>query len=337
MIAAYYDIQHDTIDTFNLSLNEKTKLRGLLEIVTFASEFDEVPIRHHEDVLLQRIYNRVPIKVADVNFDSPHHKANILLQAHFSRFTLPADLAADLEVILGKVINLLYACVDVMTSHGFLNALNAMELCQMCVQAMWVPTDSALKQIPHFSAEVIGRSQDAGIQSVYDIGDMEDEDRNKMLQMDTRQMVDVANFVNAYPSIDITHEVQTGEEEMFANGDIFVKVTLERDVDEDDDAPTGEVVAPFFPGRKSEMWWIVIGEPSTKQLLFIKKVTVQKRTASTIKFSVPTAGKHDLQIYLMSDSYVDADKVTDFSITVKEGEDEDEEDEEDEDEEMGES
>lgn len=136
-----------------MSLNERTKLKGLLEVVSSASEFEDVPIRHHEDILLKRIYDRSPVKLESQDYESPHFKTFVLLQAHFSRMVLPADLASDQAMILGRVIGLLSACVDVMSSSAYLSALGAMDLSQMCVQAMW-ETDSPLKQIPHFDTQV---------------------------------------------------------------------------------------------------------------------------------------------------------------------------------------
>ena len=140
---------------FTLSLKERTKLKGLLEVVSSSAEFESIPIRRHEDVLLKRLYDRVPVKLdaSSVNFEAPHFKTFLLLQAHFGRIQLPADLVADQKLILEKVLTLLSACVDVMSSNAWLNALGAMDLAQMCVQAVW-DRDSVLKQIPHFEPEV---------------------------------------------------------------------------------------------------------------------------------------------------------------------------------------
>lgn len=55
MIAAYYNIHHETVAIFNESLTDKTKLRGLLEIVSAATEFESIPIRHREDLTLRKI------------------------------------------------------------------------------------------------------------------------------------------------------------------------------------------------------------------------------------------------------------------------------------------
>jgi pre-mRNA-splicing helicase BRR2 len=134
-------------------LKERTKLKGLLEVVSSSAEFESIPIRRHEDTLLRRIYDRVPVKLDQADFEAPHFKTFLLLQAHFSRLQLPPDLAADQALVLEKVLNLLSACVDVMSSNAWLNALGAMDLSQMCVQAMW-ENDSPLKQIPHFEPEV---------------------------------------------------------------------------------------------------------------------------------------------------------------------------------------
>ena len=142
-----------TVEVYTLSLKERTKLKGLLEVVSSSAEFESIPIRRHEDVLLRRIYERVPVKLDQADFEAPHFKTFLLLQAHFSRIQLPPDLVADQKLVLEKVLNLLSACVDVMSSNAWLNALGAMDLSQMCVQAMW-ETDSPLKQIPHFDAEV---------------------------------------------------------------------------------------------------------------------------------------------------------------------------------------
>ena len=47
--------------------------------------------------------------------------------------------------------------MDVLSSNGWLSpALAAMELAQMATQAMW-GRDSYLKQLPHFTAEIIKR------------------------------------------------------------------------------------------------------------------------------------------------------------------------------------
>ena len=45
MIAAYYYINYTTIELFSMSLNNKTKIRGLIEIVAAAAEFEDLQVK----------------------------------------------------------------------------------------------------------------------------------------------------------------------------------------------------------------------------------------------------------------------------------------------------
>lgn len=65
-----------------------------------------------------------------------------------------------LALLPTQAIRLIQACVDVLSSNGWLSpALAAMELAQMVTQAMW-SKDSYLKQLPHFTSEHIKRCTD---------------------------------------------------------------------------------------------------------------------------------------------------------------------------------
>ncbi|KAH7368969.1 pre-mRNA-splicing factor brr2 [Plectosphaerella cucumerina] len=335
MIAAYYNISYITMQTFLLSLSARTKLKGILEIVTSATEFESIQIRRHEEGILRRIYDRVPVKMAQPAYDSPHFKAFVLLQAHFSRMQLPIDLAKDQEIIVSKVLSLLSATVDVLSSDGHLNAMNAMEMSQMTVQGMW-DRDSPLKQIPHFSPEVVKVANEFGIKDIFDFMEAMNPEENadyatliKRLGLSQKQLSEAAEFTNSkYPDIELEHEVLDAED-IRAGESSFIQVQIQRQIEEDE-AFDPEVHAPFYPSKKLESWWLVVGEDSTKSVLGIKRVTVGRTFQGKLEFTVPTAGKHNLKLFLMSDSYVGVDQEREFSVDAAEGmdEDEDEEDEE---------
>jgi pre-mRNA-splicing helicase BRR2 len=207
MIAAYYYINYSTIELFSMSLNAKTKIRGLIEIISNAAEYESIPIRHHEDSILKQLLTKVPHKITNLKFSDPHVKTNLLLQAHLSRMGLSAELQSDTEEILSKSIRLIQACVDVLSSNGWLGpAMAAMELAQMVTQAVW-NKDSYLKQLPHFTPELIKRCNEKGVESVFDIMDLDDDERNSLLHLDEAKMADVARFCNRYPNIELTYEV----------------------------------------------------------------------------------------------------------------------------------
>ena len=358
MIAAYYNISFITMQTFLLSLTGRTKLKGILEIVTSATEFESIQIRRREDHILRQIYDRVPVKMAQPSYESPHFKAFVLLQAHFSRMQLPVDLAKDQEMILSRILNLLSGCVDVLSSEGHLNAMSAMEMSQMVVQAMW-DRDSPLKQIPYFTDDVIKAAQKAGAQDIFEFMDLMDPSENKnynkmikALGLDNKQLAQAASFTNEkYPNVEIEFEVE--DPASIASGQpAYVKIAITRPVDDDDDDEDDEtqenggaskggisevdttVHAPFFSPssiRKMENWWLVVGDETEKSLLGIKRVTLATRRLDLrLEFTPQRPGKQDLKLFLMCDSYVGVDQDPGFAVEVAEGMDEDEEEEGDE-------
>ena len=104
MIAAYYYINYRTIELFSKTLTARTKIRGLLDIVASAAEFEAIPIRHGEESALRQICARLPSKLDPKSkYNDPHVKANVLLQAHLSRVPISAELQKDTNEILTTV------------------------------------------------------------------------------------------------------------------------------------------------------------------------------------------------------------------------------------------
>lgn len=152
------------------------------------------------------------------------------------------------------------------------------------------------------------------------------------LGLSPKQLREAAGFTNAkYPNIDLDIELEDPEN-VTAGSPSYIKVKITRDVDEDDESADVDttVHAPFYPVKKMENWWLVVGEESTKTLLAIKRITIGKSLNLRLEYTVPTPGEHDLKLFLMSDSYVGVDQDPSFKVTVAEGMDEDDEEEEDE-------
>ncbi|XP_076308174.1 U5 small nuclear ribonucleoprotein l(3)72Ab isoform X1 [Tachypleus tridentatus] len=310
MIAAYYYINYTTIELFSMSLNAKTKIRGLIEIISSAAEYENIPVRHHEDSILRQLASRLPHKLNNPKFSDPHVKTNLLLQAHLSRMQLSAELQSDTEEILSKAVRLIQACVDVLSSNGWLSpALSAMELAQMVTQAMW-NKDSYLKQLPHFSGEITKRCVEKGVETVFDIMELEDDERDKLLQLSDSQMADVARFCNRYPNIELNYEVQD-KDNIRSGSTVNILVHLERE-----DEITGPVIAPFFPQKREEGWWVVIGDPRSNSLISIKRLTLQQKARVKLDFVAPSPGGVTYTLYFMSDAYMGCDQEYKFNIHI---------------------
>ena len=135
---------------------------------------------------------------------------------------------------------------------------------------------------------------------------------------------DIATFVNSYPNLEVSHELQR-QEEYNSGTPLVLNVILTRDADEGDSDDGQVVVAPLYPSRKMANWWLVIGNPNTRQLLSIRKVTVRQELVVKLEFNLPK-GEHKLKLYVICDSYMGADHDISLDpITVVEGEESDSE------------
>jgi len=291
-------------------------MRGLIEILSSATEFEQLAIRHKEDTLLEKLAIHLPVKINKPDYNKPSTKVNVLLQTHFSRKVLPIDLVEDQNLVLKTTPRLLQAMVDVISSNGWLSpALSAMELSQMVVQAMW-DGDSQLKQLPYFTQELVDRIKKAEpeVESILDLLEMDDEKRDKLLQMDKAQLVEVAKAANRYPNISLTYKLDS--KEVLAGAAVKLAVELTREMDEDE--KLGPVHAPFYPGEKAEGWWLVVGNTKTNKLLAIKKISFTNKplVSATLEFEAPQE-ESQCFLYFMSDSYLGCDQEWDLEMQIK--------------------
>jgi pre-mRNA-splicing helicase BRR2 len=149
----------------------------------------------------------------------------------------------------------------------------------------------------------------------------------KRLGLSQSQLAQAANFTNSkYPDITLEYELEDADN-ITAGSPAYIKIAIEREVGEDNDNAEMDttVHAPFYPVKKMENWWLVVGEEGSKTLLAIKRVTIGRKLSLRLEYTVPTPGEHELKLYLMSDSYVGIDQDPSFTVTVAEGMDDDEE------------
>ena len=147
------------------------------------------------------------------------------MQAHISRISIPFDLRQDQKSVLTRILQILNAAIDILSSDGSLNVLLAMDLSQMIVQAVW-SSDNPLRQVPCFTNEILARCTQHNVETVYDIMSLEDEERNEILQLPDQELNEVALFVNLYPNIELLYEMKGG---VTSNESKFVTVTIDRD------------------------------------------------------------------------------------------------------------
>ena len=75
------------------------------------SNCDQLRYAGEEDAV-RRILMHAQLAVESAKWTDPHTKTNALLQAHFSRSNVSADLAADQRVIIPQATRLLQASLQ---------------------------------------------------------------------------------------------------------------------------------------------------------------------------------------------------------------------------------
>lgn len=152
-IASFYYLHFATMATFSKGMRQRLDSTALLRLLCAASEYDDLPVRHNEDVLNVELAKHVPVPVDARRCDDPHVKTELLLQAHMSRLPLPiADYATDTKAVLDNALRLLQAMVDVATEGGWLDTtLATMRLVQQTMQGRW-GGDDALTTLPGVNA-----------------------------------------------------------------------------------------------------------------------------------------------------------------------------------------
>lgn len=150
-IMSYYYLSHKTIRYLVQNAKRSATFAEVLSWVSHATEYDELPVRHNEDLINAELSKNLPIPADDFGLPmwDPHVKSFLLLQAHFSRIDLPiSDYVGDLNSVLDQSIRIVQASIDVLTELGYLGSCETMiSLLQAIKSARW-PTDGPLSIFP---------------------------------------------------------------------------------------------------------------------------------------------------------------------------------------------
>jgi activating signal cointegrator complex subunit 3 len=77
-LASFYYIKHETIYDFDKKLKAEISLPELIRIISYAKEFEEVPLRHNEENMNEELSKSCPLSCNKKAFDSPNEKTYLL-------------------------------------------------------------------------------------------------------------------------------------------------------------------------------------------------------------------------------------------------------------------
>ncbi|CAK9312234.1 unnamed protein product [Citrullus colocynthis] len=298
-IASQYYLSYITLSMFGSNIGPDTSLEVFLHILSAASEYDELPVRHNEENYNAALSERVRYKVDKDRLDDPHVKANLLFQAHFSQLELPiSDYITDLKSVLDQSIRIIQAMIDICANSGWLSSsITCMRLLQMVMQGLWFDVDSALWMLPCINDDLANSLKKSGYLTL-----------QQLLNLPKTAL---QNLIGKFPASKLTQDLQ-----MFPL--VQMKIKLQRKDDDVGKAPSLNIrlekissrknrtraYAPRFPKMKDEAWWLVLGNTSTSELYALKRVSFADRLVTTMQLPPKRNDFQEMKLILVSDCYL---------------------------------
>ncbi|RKP04511.1 Sec63 Brl domain-containing protein [Thamnocephalis sphaerospora] len=351
-IASYYYLQHGTIRIFRERLTPDTGMAQLLRLLCDATEYSELPVRHNEDQMNQELERDLPLKLNGRNeYDSPHAKAFLLLQAHFSHAELPiADYVTDTGSVLDQSVRILQAMIDVAAELGYLAVcLRTMHLVQCIKQARWWD-DSTLRCVPALdhSATALEQLAKRAVGSLAQLVELPASALHKKLKgirdLEPNVEQQIERVLEALPLMNVHLDV-AGDGPTLLGSTVQVRATLDRKFYTHGATDTadlrrqydGSAHTPHFPKRQYESWWLLLGDPRSDDVMALKRISFQQsddrpsstgervqrraigtKLSSTLRCEAPdVAGEHPLTLFIVSDCYLGLDQQLDVPIVVQ--------------------
>jgi len=315
-IASFYYLNYRTVQNFANNIKADSDIKSLLKVLCDSAEYNEFPVRHNEEILNQELNEKLPIEMS--NYEDPHTKVHLLLQAHFERCALPiSDYTTDTKSALDQGVRILQAMIDVACEFGFFEtSIQIIKLLQMLIQGRW-DTHSPLTILPHVSqpiAEFLESNLNA--KNLTDIL-MKCNMENVKVATHNCLPPDEAKEVNRVlahlPKMSIRQFVP---ETIDAGKEFSIKVQITR---ENKKFPNGRAYAPFYSKDKDEGWILALVNDQERLVGFKRIPQMISNTLSTT-FKIPSAPSTPSAIYhikLYSDTYRGLDYFHTFQAKIK--------------------
>ncbi|KAI9848594.1 MAG: hypothetical protein M1837_007263 [Sclerophora amabilis] len=270
-IMSYYYLSHKTIRHLILQAKGQANFEEVLSWMCHATEYDELPVRHNEDLINAELSKNLPLNAENLGLPmwDPHVKAFLLLQAHMSRVDLPiSDYVTDQNSVLDQSIRILQASIDVLTELGFLSSSLTMILLLQCLKSAHWPTDSPLSLLPGIDPAIVDATPNEIIDPL----------PNNLVTLARASKSDVASLLTSLSIPVSTHKefhraVATLPQLSISVSDVNVK-SLSVSLIRNNPALTEEcrVWAPRFPKAQTEGWLVVVADREKDEIVALKRV-----------------------------------------------------------------
>lgn len=317
-IMSYYYLSHMTVRTI-LSQARGTHSPGfghVLAWVCLASEFDDLPVRHNEDLINAELAKNLPLGTAflmnDLPMWDPHVKAFLLLQAFMSRIELPiSDYVGDCNSVLDQSIRIVQAGIDLMAELGNSSLVKQMVHLLQCIKSARWPQDYPLSILPGVNEllkDGITGQAPRDLVALAQLPAAKIGSVSEILEVPATQRSAFSKAAGALPDIHLRASD--------LHSDHFVVEMMRRSALRD---ANGYIYAPMFPKSQTEGYFVLAFQDGTfEDLVALKRAgwPVQEivgprrrdresqKTEARVKIKLPPLkAERRVHILVMSDAY----------------------------------
>ncbi|ORY63213.1 Sec63 Brl domain-containing protein [Pseudomassariella vexata] len=304
-IMSYYYLSHKTIRHLVKHAKPKAAFSDVLAWMSSAAEYDELPVRHNEDLINEELSRNLPFSGNSFGLPmwDPHVKAFLLLQAHMARIDLPiADYVGDQTSVLDQAIRIIQASIDVLTELGYLSSCLQMIKLLQCVKSGRWPQDPPLSILPGVHLETL--EDTTPLQKLSTLQRPQVEQLAKKLNVLASQQGRFARAASIIPNVNVRTEDVTG---------FSLTVSLKRRnpiVERE-----ARIYAPKYPKPQSEGWFAIICDVAKDEVIAVKRmgwsqgpgqsVGVGSRPSAKVLLKLPESSRGSkVDVLVVSDAYI---------------------------------
>lgn len=263
-IMSYYYLSHRTIRLLMKYAKRGATFEDVLSWMSKATEYDELPVRHNEDLINGELSKNLPLSADkfDMPLWDPHVKAFLLLQAHMSRIELPiTDYVGDKTSVLDQAIRIIQASIDVLTELGYLSSvLQMMTLLQAVKSARW-PTDHPLSILPGIATDATAKRLPTSLSALSVLSSKEIQSLPNALSLLSSQRNAFLKAATAIPHLKVAVSNLTTDS-------LTISITRQNPITEKE----GRIYAPYFPKPQNEGWFVVVCDTARDEIFAVKRV-----------------------------------------------------------------
>ncbi|KAI0154954.1 Sec63 Brl domain-containing protein [Xylariaceae sp. FL1272] len=304
-IMSYYYLSHKTIRHLVKHAKPNAAFVDVLSWMSSAIEYDELPVRHNEDLINIELSNNLPFSGDSFGLPmwDPHVKAFLLLQAHMARIDLPiTDYVGDQTSVLDQAIRIIQASIDVLTELGYLSSCLQMITLLQCIKSARWPEDSPLSIFPGVPRESL--KDTTALQKLSTWTQQQKEGLAKKLGVHPSQQGKFVKALSHIPNVVVGAENIKYEE-------LTVSLKRMNPVTERE----GRIYAPRYPKPQSEGWFVVVCDKAKDEIVAVKRVgwgagptkgvqVGSRPTAKTVVKLPEVEGGRKVDVLVCSDAYV---------------------------------